>query len=259
MAALEDAFRAEPGLPLARCAEAWLKTLSARDWKGARRGFEEVLEESPSCARAMSGRALLYIAEQRPEAASELLLRAAQRTPLSSVPLELYSWSKYLSGDFAGAIEQVQEARAAGHSGPIFDAVESLVLIRQEDPRAKIDRVEALAASSPQCSVPWGVLGYMHAVHGKHRQAREILARMTSSSTDALGREPYAAALLLIGLDEWRQAVDCLERSYRNGSLWSLGFRSDSILEALRTDPSHMRFFSKLSYPEAEKLDPEAD
>ena len=263
MAALEGALRIEPGLPLARCTEAWLKTLSERDWNGARRGFDEVLEVSPSCTRAMNGRALLYIAEVRPEAASKLLLKAAQHTPLSSVPLELYSWSKYLSSDFAEAIEQVQDARATGQSGPIFDAVEALAINRQEVRNTEIDRLDALAASSPPCSVPWGALGYMRAVNGKHLEAREILARMTarmtSSSKDGLGREPYAAALVLIGLDEWPQAVDCLEQSYRNGSLWSLGFRSDPMLEALRKDPLHMHFFNKLGYPEAEELNPETD
>jgi hypothetical protein len=38
-----------------------------------------------------------------------------------------------------------------------------------------------------------------------------------------------------------------LEQSYREGSLWSLGFSSDPILAQLRNDPHYRLLLSKVS------------
>ena len=60
-------------------------------------------------------------------------------------------------------------------------------------------------------------------------------------------REPYVIALILIGLSERQKAVHWLEQSYREGSLWSLGFSSDPILAQLRNDPHYRLLLSKVS------------
>lgn len=46
-------------------------------------------------------------------------------------------------------------------------------------------------------------------------------------------------ALHLIGLGEKHDAAQWLEQSYRNGSLWSLGFSSDPIPKSLRDEPGY--------------------
>ncbi len=57
------------------------------------------------------------------------------------------------------------------------------------------------------------------------------------------GDSEYAIALVLIGLKERQQAIPFLEASFAEGSLWSLGFRSDPLLQPLRDD---LRFASLL-------------
>jgi hypothetical protein len=68
--------------------------------------------------------------------------------------------------------------------------------------------------------------------------------------------EPYAIALVLIGLGRRQEAVRRLEQSYREGSFWSLGFRSDPILAPLHNDPYFQQFLTKASYPVSESADP---
>jgi hypothetical protein len=53
-----------------------------------------------------------------------------------------------------------------------------------------------------------------------------------------------AFALHLIGLGEKHDAAQWLEQSYRNGSLRSLGFSSDSILKSLQDADSTIPEFS---------------
>lgn len=59
----------------------------------------------------------------------------------------------------------------------------------------------------------------------------------------------YAGALVMIGLGDRQSAVKLLEQSYRDGSLWSLGFQSDPILVSLREDLNYQLFLSRIKYP----------
>ena len=101
-----------------------------------------------------------------------------------------------------------------------------------------------------------GALGYVFAVNGQSERAIQLLNSMTKPTKRRLDDEPYSVALILIGLKENQKAVHWLEQSYRGGPFWSLGFRSDPILESLRNDPHFRQFISKVSYPAAVNADP---
>jgi hypothetical protein len=106
-----------------------------------------------------------------------------------------------------------------------------------------------MVAASPRNDIVRGVLGYTYGTTGQDRKARKVLDAITDSGSRAMRCEPYAIALILIGLNERPMAVEWLEKSFRNGSLWSLGFQSDPILEALSTDPHYLLFLGRASYP----------
>jgi tetratricopeptide (TPR) repeat protein len=250
MAALKEAVKIDSELPLAKCATAWLDMLSARDWQGARRTFDDLLRQVPTCTHTLTGSGLLCIAEGYLEEASRLFVKAAHESPLSSAPMSLLCWSEYLAGEFTDARHRVDEIRATGRSGPLVDAVEVLSAIQLDDRDVNLDRCEALAAESPQNDVLQGALGYAYALKGQGQRARELFEVMMNRAKGRKSDEPYASALILIGLNEKRKAVNCLELSYRNGSLWSLGFRSDPVLNGLHDDPYFRQFLTKFSYPE---------
>ncbi|MGA3263672.1 MAG: hypothetical protein ABSC47_06470 [Terracidiphilus sp.] len=236
-AAMQRALEIDSEQPEAKCAAAWLKMVSTRDWEGARRGFDEAMKRQPPTIRSMIGRSALYIAEGRLAEASDLLLKAAHEHALSASVLAWYCWSEYLAGEYANALLQIEQYRTSGRQGPIVDAVEALAYIQLEEPDAHIERIEALAADSPRNEALQGALGYVYGVSGQGQRARELLDAITYLGKRSKTREPYAAALVLIGLNEKQEAVQWLEQSYRDGSFWSFGFRSDPMLAPLRDDP----------------------
>ncbi len=250
-AATQRALEIDCEMPKAKCAETWLKLVSERDWKGARLGFDEALKQQPRTTRALAGRAMLYIAEGCIREASELLLEATQTHALSSSASTWYCWCQYLAGKFNHALFQIEQYRDSGRHGPVVDAVEALCYIQLEDLDAYIQRVETLAVDARYLDVVQGALGYAYAVTGQSEKANEILAAMTSPEAYEK-HEPYAIALILIGLNEKQEAVKRLEQSYREGSLWSLGFVTDPILKSLRNDQHFKHFMSKAGYPVAE-------
>lgn len=250
-AALGHALAMNADVPLARTADAWLKMLHFRDWTGARNGFDEMLRQRPADARCMEGRALLYIAEGRLEKAAKLLLGATEVSPLSAPAAGFYAWNIYLDRKYRHVMEQVKDTRASGRLDPVSDAAEALARIQHFGPAASLGRLEELATGAPENEVLCGALGYANAVVGSSERARELLGPLLDAPMDRMGRDPYAVALVWIGLNEKLKAFKCLKESYKSGSLWSLGFRSDPMLEPLRSDPEYAEMLDELNYPEA--------
>jgi tetratricopeptide (TPR) repeat protein len=248
-AALQRAVEINPELLDAIRAGAWLKLLSTRDWQGARRGFEETLHRQPGNPRGMVGMAMLHIAEGRPKEASGLLRKVVDSNPLNMAITSLSCWSDYLAGNYLDALIQIEEARARGHFGLVFDATEALASILLNGPGAQIERIEALCMESPASQVLRGVLGCACGMAGQSKRANEILESIASTKAHKKIHEPYALALVHIGLNQRQEAVKQLERCYAEGSLWSVGFPCDPILAPLRDDPHFRLFLSKCRYP----------
>jgi hypothetical protein len=79
-------------------------------------------------------------------------------------------------------------------------------------------------------------LGYAYAVSGETSKAWEIFHTLEQMSELKKRNNGYALALVLVGLNRKREAIPWLEAAYAEGSIWSLGFRSDPILRPLSGD-----------------------
>ena len=247
--ALRRAVEINAESPEVKCAGAWLKMVFTRDWRGARREFDDCRNERPFCTRALVGRALLHIVEGSPEEASVLLRQVVQQNSLHAQAAALLCWSRYLAGDYGEALTTVEEARANGQSGPILDAVEALASIHWLKPDAYIRRIETLVADSPHHDLLRGALGYAFALNGQTSAANATLNTIAHPTDGEKCGAPYAIALVMIGLNGKHDAVQWLDQSYGNGSLWSLGFPSDPILKSLRDEPGYRTHIGKWNYP----------
>jgi len=127
--------------------------------------------------------------------------------------------------------------------------VEALASIQLYGETVQLERLEDLAVESPHNDLLRGAFAYACAVNGQEQRARELLTAMTRGTDGTISRDPYAVALAHIGLNEMQDAVNCLLQSYRNGSVWSLGFRSDPMLRNLRNDPLYRQLLGACGYP----------
>jgi tetratricopeptide (TPR) repeat protein len=248
-AALDRAMEIDAALADAKCALAWLKILLDRDWHGARRLLDDLQGQQISGSRDLLGRALLHIAQGSPTQASGLLQEALQQVPLNVEAAALYCWSEYLAENYGNALDLVEETRASGQTCPLLEAIEALASIHCEKAEASIPRIETLLVDSPRHELLMGVLGHALALNGQIHKANEILNAMTRPVTGKESASTYAVALILLGLNEKHDAVQWLEQSYRNGSLWSLGFASDPVLRSLRDEAVYRAFLSANGYP----------
>jgi tetratricopeptide (TPR) repeat protein len=248
-AALAKALEIEPGLAEAQCAHAWLQMLHGRNWQSARRLFEESKGRGPAGTTRLIGRAVLYIAEGSLTEASGLLLEASMQNPLSGLAPGLGAWTSFLDHRFETALRTVHHCRGNGHSGHLLNSIEALVHTQLPDPAMSIQQISALAAVSPEHPVVQGALGYTCGKIGEQERANAIYQALTGPDIQETGHHSYAVALVLIGLNRHREALQWLEQSYRQGSIWSLGFRCDPIVAALREDGIFQELMERTDYP----------
>lgn len=228
-----------------RCAAAWMLMVQMRNWRAARAEFEEVVRCQPRSSFALTGRALLHVVEGNLSEASRCLDEAWKMNTLASASNAFLSWVQYLAGDYDLAVETISQARTGGDSSAIAASVEALALIHTSPLAPALRRIESMAAANGANLVLRGALGYAYALAGQPGRAREILEGLRRFQ-----REPWhPLALVHMGLNDNQDAVSCLEQSFAEGSLWSLGLRFDPIFQPLTSDHRFESLLRRLDPP----------
>jgi hypothetical protein len=109
-------------------------------------------------------------------------------------------------------------------------------LISDVRSEAHIKRLETIVATYRQCQTLQGALAYAYAASNQTDRAGEILHGLEQTIGTKKRQHGYGLAIALIGLKREQEAALWLEVEYAEGSLWSLGFGSDPVLQSLRGD-----------------------
>jgi hypothetical protein len=129
--------------------------------------------------------------------------------------------------------------------------------LSQSAPREQnLRQIESIAAEFPQSKTLQGILGYAYGISGQGQKASQVLDALQEMCERKKRNYSYALALVLMGLDRRREVIPWLETSFEQGSIWSLGFRSDPILKALRGDAQFEALLHKIgAKPETQAID----
>jgi tetratricopeptide (TPR) repeat protein len=241
----------------AKCGAAFLKMAFERKWRQARVDFDCVLAQFPEHPYALVGRSLLHVAEAELPDASRLAWEAWRQNPLVSEPSALLCWIQYLSGNPTEALDLMTEIHASGATGATFAIVQALALTQIGPTALNLREIEDLAEQFPQSRTLLGVLGCAYALSCQTEKARLILKSLEEMCERKKKSCGYALALVLVGLGRRPEAIQWLEAAYQQGSLWSLGFRSDPMLRTLDADPRFESLLKKIgSQPEPQAIGP---
>ena len=227
-----------------KCSAAWLDLIWRRKWAKARAAFNEVLDEGPRTSFALSGRALLYVAEGNLADAWQTALEAWNLNTLARPLSALLCWISYLAGDYDKSLQQASALRLSGGYGATHAAIEALALLQSGSIEPNLDRLQNLTFDYPHDRTLEGALGYFYGVSHQTERALETLDSLGVRKDGQNMNCAYAAALVLIGLGRLQEAIQALEASYSAGSQWSLGFRSDPILKPLHAE-RHFRVLQR--------------
>jgi Flp pilus assembly protein TadD len=245
---VRTALELQPDHPGALCASGWLYLMVDHDFKQAKSIFSHVLSLRHCVMPATLGMALALIGERRAPEAAELLREYSDRFLSSPLATALHIWSEYLAQNSGRARSLIEHARFAGHHGAIFDVVDGICAIDLMGPPEAVAHVQHLVHESPYNAVLQGLLGYAHARAGDEQAVESIAEMLHTEATRARSDTAYPLFLLYAGSKNRRSAVQWLEQSYSEGSLWSLASGCDPILTDMANDPNYQLFLSRILY-----------
>jgi len=234
--AAANALTLDSELGAAHCTMGYLKMVREFDWSGAEQDFKRALELSPSNADtyALYGRFCAGLA--RYDEAIALQQRAHELDPMGQRMDLLTTLLR------AGRYDQaVVEAEAAMELDPAYDRARAtlgwayFLSGRKAEGLAELERAVAVA---PENTIWLGQLGQAYAMAGDTEKARGTLRELEARARDAYV-SPYHFAYVYIGLGDFDQAMDWLERAVvqRTGPAYSI--KGSFLLAPLH---KHFRF-----------------
>lgn len=229
-----------PDKPESYVAMANAKRVLDWDWTGAERLYRKALDIDPCCEQARVWFGDMLLCQGRVEEAFAQISAALANDPLSQWAGFQYAWTRFMTGDFRGALEQTWRALmldpnfALGHLllGFIYEEMETL-----DDALTEFENARASAPGNP---VFLAALGHGLARSGAREQARSILQDL-----DALSRRryvsPYCSAIIYAGLGDGSACVAELERAFEGRDIHLQWMYVDQRLKSLRSSENRLR------------------
>ena len=209
------------------------------DWINAEREFKRALELNPSfaIARMMYANVWLCALRRYGEAIGEMR-QVRTLDPVSPLVRTIYGQTLALAGRHADAVDELRQALELA---PDFNFARFTLAFAYLGAGSYGEAIDALrpmrhlAAQVPNCA---GHLGYAHACLGNRAEAEALLQALLDHFQGAWA--PWIdIAAIHNGLGHTTQALDWLERGYRNRCFDALFIRDDPRFANLR---SHSRF-----------------
>jgi TolB-like protein/DNA-binding winged helix-turn-helix (wHTH) protein/Flp pilus assembly protein TadD len=228
------ALQIDPELAEAHAALGFAKACGC-DWAGGEAALRRALQINPNYWLGYDWRALCLAGMGRAEEAITAIWRAQQIDPLSLLIFHHAAWVHIQARRHSEAIEQCRRALELEPNYPWAHLWLGLACtetgVHAEALTALERAVEILG------KVPFAEAALAHALAraGRHSEAAHCLDRL--ANVDQLYVDPYHLSLIYTGLGRLDQAIECLEKSYRDGSMWlAMWAKLDPRIDPLRGD-----------------------
>jgi TolB-like protein/DNA-binding winged helix-turn-helix (wHTH) protein/Tfp pilus assembly protein PilF len=217
------------------------------DWKAAGGGFRRAEELNPSYATAYQRNSLYLMSMGRISESIAEMHRAHSLDPLSVSMNFSLGWRLYMAREFDQAIEQL---RNTIDMDPNF-ILPHLVLGQAYEQKKAYDQAVAelrRAADISQNSPPvLAALARTCAVSGRTPEAKKLLALLMEQSKKQYV-SPFYVAIVYAGLGQNDQALDWLEKAYKDRSNAIVFAKVDPQLDTLRSSPRFQSLLRRLAF-----------
>jgi tetratricopeptide (TPR) repeat protein len=246
-AAALKALEIDDTLAEAHGALALIKWQHDWDWPSAEREFQRAVELNPNSA-VVHNEYMGYLASMgRLEQAVAEGRLAQQVNPLGGG----FGWAYFFNRHYDEALPHLQRAIELDPDGAFARGILASTLARMGRHSQALAESEKLRlyAHSAEHQMEALVLAYVYAVSGKPVEARKILEDFNTFSKTRYV-DAFWVARVYAGLGEKDQALECLERAYRehSGTMWAL--KMDPQCDPLRSDPRFQDLLRRMNFPQ---------
>jgi TolB-like protein/DNA-binding winged helix-turn-helix (wHTH) protein/Tfp pilus assembly protein PilF len=217
------------------------------DWNAAASGFRRAVELNPNYATAYQRNSLYLMSMGRTSESIAEMNRAHDLDPLSISTNFSLGWRLYLAREYDQAIEQL---RNTIDMDPDF-VLPHLVLGQAYEQKKMYDqaitelrRAVDISQSSPPAVA---ALARAYAVSGRTTEARKLLDQLMEQSKKRYV-SPFYVAIVYAGLGENDQALDWIEKAYKDRSNAIVFAKVDPQLDTLRSTPRFQSLLHRLAF-----------
>ena len=217
------------------------------DWNAAASGFRRAVELNPNYATAYQRNSLYLMSMGRTSESIAEMNRAHDLDPLSISTNFSLGWRLYLAREYDQAIEQL---RNTIDMDPDF-VLPHLVLGQAYEQKKMYDqaitelrRAVDISQSSPPAVA---ALARAYAVSGRTTEARKLLDQLMEQSKRRYV-SPFYVAIVYAGLGENDQALDWIEKAYKDRSNAIVFAKVDPQLDTLRSTPRFQSLLHRLAF-----------
>jgi TolB-like protein/DNA-binding winged helix-turn-helix (wHTH) protein/Tfp pilus assembly protein PilF len=212
-------------------------------WDEAERAFRRALEINPSSGMAHHDYAWFLVAMQRFDEGIDHIKLAQKLDPLSPLANSDVGWVYLMARRYDEAIEQIRRTlELEPRFGSALACLERAYTLSGRQREA----LETLLKETKETSNSWrdgDPIEVMQALHHK-RLERTLEAIKTARASS------YSVATICAAAGERDQALEWLERAFRERDPMLVAARTDPAFDALRTDARFVRLIQRFAFVE---------
>jgi TolB-like protein/Tfp pilus assembly protein PilF len=232
---IEKALGLDATLAEAYTTLGYIKLFHDWDWPGADREFKKAIELNPNYALARHWYAMYLMVTDQFEEALKEMKRAQSLDPLSPIISASLGGYYYYARKYQQAIRQCRETLEIdpnfylGHG--ILGAVYAQIG-EYEEAAQELKKAVSLS-KDPEA---YAALGYTYARWNRRDEAQALVKEIKDVSRQK-HTTPFGISLVHVGLGEFDEAFQWLERAYQDRNPWLIWVGADPRLDPLRADP----------------------
>ena len=251
--AVTEALRQDESLPEAHVVLGHLSQEYEWDWTVAEREFRRAIELNPSYSAAHLGLAKHLLLVGNLDEVPREVERARSADPLSLGDVGLGAWILEYSGQHQQAVERMNTVIQMDPNIPVTQFLFGLVYMDHGELAKAADQFRTAIRMYPSFAKFKAHLAFVLARSGDQQQARNLLDELVQSRNIV----SFDVALVMAGLGQKEEAIDWLEKAYRERSIEMIYLRvlaASNTYERpfyfLRSNPRFKAVLSQMNFSE---------
>jgi TolB-like protein/Tfp pilus assembly protein PilF len=247
-AAAMKALEFDDSLADAYTSLAYVKLNYDWDWSGAEAEFKRSLQLNPGYANGHHWHAHLLLSGGRLSEALTESKRALELDMLSPIMNVHLGWHYLYARQYDRALEQLTKTLELDPNYGLAHWYRGLAFQQKgmfAEAHRELSKARNLLKHSPIVEAD---IGYLHAVSGTKTEAESVIAKLKKES-ERRYINPFAIALIYIGLGRKDEAFEWLDAAFRERSDMLVYLRVDPRLDSIRSDPRFTSLATRVGVP----------
>ncbi len=246
-AAALQALALDSTLAAAHAALAHVRFVHDYDWPAAEKGFRRALELNPGEVTAHQNYGYLLLTTGRFALATRELRRAREIDPLSPFVAVMNLWPLNEGRRYDEAVVEAEKLLRLSPDLYTARIILAQALFHRGERQRALQEFETVAKQAAAVPMGGAWLGWAYGRTSRRREAERILAELASAPPDRFV-QPYARALVLVGLDRKTEALEWLEKGVDGHTEEVVFIKVEPALDPLRSDPRFEALLRRLGY-----------